>query len=137
MSNISGTRATPTGWVGWVVFAGLMMLINGFMNAISGIVALAKDDVYVRGSRTTVLLDLTAFGWVHLLLGILVAVAGFFVIRGATWAIAVAVVVTSVNILTQMLMLPSYPFWSVLIIALDVLILWALVVHGKEATGLE
>ena len=58
-------------------------------------------------------------------------------IRGASWAIAVAVVVTSVNMLTQMMQLPSYPFWSLLIITVDILVLWALVVHGSEATELE
>ena len=75
MSNISGTRAVPTGWVGWVVFAGLMMIINGFMNVISGIAAIAKDEVYVAGRHAAVLLDTTAFGWIHLLLGIVVAIA--------------------------------------------------------------
>jgi hypothetical protein len=137
MSNISGTRAVPTGWVGWVVFAGLMMIINGFLNAISGIAAIAKDEVYVVGRHASVLLDVTAFGWIHLVLGIVVAVSGFFVIRGASWAIWVAVVVTSLNMLTQMMQLPSYPFWALLIITVDVLVLWALIVHGSEATELE
>lgn len=137
MSNISGTRAVPTGWVGWVVFAGLMMIINGFMNVISGIAAIAKDEVYVAGRHAAVLLDTTAFGWIHLLLGIVVATAGFFVIRGATWAIAVAVVAVSVNMLTQMMQLPSYPFWALMIITIDVLVLWALIVHGSEASELE
>ena len=73
MSNISGSRAVPTGWVGWVVFAGLMMIINGFMNVISGIAAIAKDEVYVAGRHVSVLLDVTAFGWIHLVLGIVVA----------------------------------------------------------------
>ena len=137
MSNISGTRAVPTGWVGWVIFAGLMMIINGFMNVISGIAAIAKDEVYVAGRHAAVLLDTTAFGWIHLLLGIVVATAGFFVIRGATWAIAVAVVAVSVNMLTQMMQLPSYPFWALMIITIDVLVLWALIVHGSEASELE
>ena len=137
MSNISGTRAVPTGWVGWVIFAGLMMIINGFMNVISGIAAIAKDEVYVAGRHAAVLLDTTAFGWIHLVLGIVFATAGFFVIRGATWAIAVAVVAVSVNMLTQMMQLPSYPFWALMIITIDVLVLWALIVHGSEASELE
>jgi hypothetical protein len=132
MSSTSTRRPETTGWVGWVAFAGLMMMINGAMNAIAGIAAIANDTVYVAGARATVVLNLTAFGWIHLVLGLGVAAAGFFLLQGATWAAFVAIGVTTLNMLTQMLMLPAYPFWSLLIIAVDVLVLWALMMHSDE-----
>jgi hypothetical protein len=79
-----------------------------------------------------VVLDVTAWGWVHLVIGLLVAVVGYFLLQGASWATYAAILLVIVNMLTQMMFLPAYPLWSIMIIALDSFVLWALIVHGDE-----
>jgi hypothetical protein len=122
----------PTAWVGWIVFTAAMMLMLGVFNAINGLAAIFADDIFVTGSRGAVMFDVTTWGWIHLVVGVLVAVSGVFLMQGATWARVVAVGVVMLNMLAQLLFLPAYPFWSLLIIVLDVLVLWALIVHGDE-----
>lgn len=130
-ASTSGS-APATGWVGWIAFAALMLMINGVMNAVSGLIALFNDNVYVQGSAGVAVLDLTAFGWIHLLLGLGVLASGAFLLTGVWWARLVAVAAVSLNVVTQMLLMPAYPYWSLLILAVDLLILWALLIHGDE-----
>lgn len=131
-SPVRPARSHNTGWVGWVAFAAMMMLILGIFNAIDGLVAIFSDKVFVNGDAGVVVLDVTAWGWVHLVIGVLVATAGYFLLQGATWARVFAIGLVMLNMITQMVFLPAYPFWSLLVIALDILILWALVVHWDE-----
>lgn len=128
------TRSTAqrTGWVGWIAYAAVMMIILGAFNAVTGLTAIFSDDIYVRGANTVVVLDVGTWGWVHLVLGVAVAVTGFSLFKGALWATVVAILLVMLNMVTQMLMLPAYPFWSMLIIVVDALVLWALLVHGDE-----
>jgi hypothetical protein len=121
-----------TGWVGWIVFTAAMLLMLGIFNAVNGLAAIFADDVFVTGSSGAVIFDVTTWGWVHLVLGVLAAATGMALMQGATWARAVAVGFVMLNMLTQLLFLPAYPFWSLLIIVLDVVVLWALIVHGGE-----
>ena len=108
------TRAT--GWVGWIAFGAVMMMMLGVLNAISGIAAIFNDAVFISGSRGAVIFDVTTWGWIHLILGLLVIGTGLVML----------------NMVTQLIFLPAYPFWGLLIIALDVLVLWAIIVHGSE-----
>jgi hypothetical protein len=131
-------RTEVTGWVGWVVFAGVIMLINGSFGVIAGLVALFQDDYYlVRSDGLVVSVDYTAWGWVHLLLGILVAAAGLGALVGQTWARVVGVVMASVSAIVHFAFLAAYPFWSTIVIALDVFVIYALIVHGREARALH
>jgi hypothetical protein len=118
--------------VGWIAFAAIMMLVVGLFNVIDGIAAIASNKVFISGSGGAVVLDVTAWGWVHLVIGLLVAVVGYFLLQGASWATYAAIVLVIVNMLTQMMFLPAYPLWSIMIIALDSFVLWALIVHGDE-----
>jgi hypothetical protein len=118
--------------VGWIAFAAIMMLVVGLFNVIDGIAAIASNKVFVTGSGGAVVLDVTAWGWVHLVIGLLVAVVGYFLLQGASWATYAAILLVIVNMLTQMMFLPAYPLWSIMIIALDSFVLWALIVHGDE-----
>jgi hypothetical protein len=124
--------AKPTGWVGWIVFTAAMMVILGLFNVINGLAAIFADDLFVTGPGGPIVLDVTAWGWVHFLVGLAVATAGAFLLQGATWARIVAICAVMVNLVAQVLFLPAYPAWSMLIIAVDVLVLWALIVHGEE-----
>ena len=120
--------------VGFIVFAGVAMVMIGAFHALQGLVALFNDDFYVVGQEWIFEFDLTTWGWIHLIAGIVVAVAGFFVFNGAVWARAVGIAVAAVSALLNFMWLPYYPIWSLVIIALDVLVIWALSVHGRDFT---
>jgi hypothetical protein len=109
-----------------------MMVMNGIFSAISGIVALAKEDFYVVLPNYVVELDATTWGWIHLIMGIVVALAGFSVLTGKTWARVIGILVVSLSAIANFAFIPYYPIWSLLIIAIDVVVIWALAAHGRE-----
>lgn len=118
-------------WAGWHGFAAVLLFVVGLFNVVDGIVAISKDEIVLgSGPRVTVFLDVTAWGWTHLVLGIVLAVAGVAIFFGQAWARVIGVIAVSVNMVTQMMNVPAYPVWSLLVIALDVVLIWALTVHG-------
>jgi hypothetical protein len=117
---------------GLAMFAGALMIVAGIWHALSGIAALVRDEVYVATPNYIFAFDLTGWGWVHLLLGILVAVAGVAVLRGQAWGRFVGIGVASLSLIANFLFLPHYPVWSLMIIALDIAIVWALCVYRGE-----
>jgi hypothetical protein len=122
-----------TGWVAWIYFAAIMMLVVGMIHMLQGLVALFKDEYYVVGeSGLLVEVDWTAWGWVHLLGGLLLILAGAGLFAGQMWARVVGVILAVVSIVINFAVFAAYPLWSTLIIAIDVLVIWALVVHGRE-----
>ncbi|MGA8044833.1 MAG: hypothetical protein WCA30_01065 [Dermatophilaceae bacterium] len=123
------------GAVGLIVFAATVMIIGGVMQALQGLVALFNDTFYVVGEEYLFQFDVTTWGWIHLLLGIVVAVAGFSLLQGATWARVVAIVVASVSILANFVWMPYYPLWSIIIISLGIAVIWALSMHGRDVLG--
>lgn len=129
-----GSTAAPpnTTAVGLTVFAGVMMIMLGVFQAIQGVVALFNDTLYVAGQKWVFQFDITSWGWIHLIVGALVAVAGFFVFRGAVWARAVGIGIAAIGAVLNFMWLPYYPLWAMLIIALDVFVIWALAVHGRD-----
>lgn len=149
MADVSSGRAaeaTPayrgepevTGWVGWVFFAGVLMIMDGLFSVITGLVALFKDDYYLVGKDGLVVtIDYTAWGWIHLLVGVLVALAGLGAIAGQTWARVVGVVMATLSALANFAFLAAYPVWSTIIIAVDVFVIYALIVHGREARAMR
>ncbi len=131
--NAAGTGRPPaTGWVGWIAFGAVMIMISGFFNVVDGLAAIFSDEVFVAGDAGMVVFDLTAWGWWHTILGVVLLAAGFALFREAFWARLVAIVVVVLNAVSQVLFLPAYPMWSVLIIVIDLFVLWALIVHGEE-----
>ena len=127
--------STPevTAWAGFVVFAGVMMLMIGAFQAIAGLVALFEDDYYlVRPSGLVVNVDYTGWGWLHLILGVLIAAAGLGALSGQMWARVTGVVLAGLSALANMVFIAAYPVWSLVIITLDVLVIYALTVHGRE-----
>jgi len=112
------------------MFAAIMLLMVGAFNALDGLVALLKDEVFVTTPAGLLVFDLTTWGWINLLLGIAQFAVGIALTKGAFWARMAGVVLVALNALGQLAFLSSYPIWSVIIIALDVIIIWALVVHG-------
>ena len=130
-----GTPVQSTAWVGWIVFAAIMMMMMGGLHAIEGLVALFKDTYYLVADSGLVLsVDYTAWGWVHLILGVVVACAGAALFTGRMWARVVAVTAAAVSLIANFVFIASYPIWSTIIIAVDVVVIYALTVHGREMT---
>lgn len=124
----------PAGWVvGLSLFAGVIMIIAGLFNALEGVVALVHDEVYVVGLRYVFAFDLTTWGWIHLIVGIAVAAAGAAVVYGRTWGRVLGIGVAGLSMFVNFLFIPYYPIWSLLVIALDVFIIWALCLYNRDA----
>ncbi len=122
-----------TGWVGWIMFAAVFMMVIGSMNAIQGLAALFRDQTYwVTLGGAVVTFNVTAWGWIHLLFGILLIVVGILLLRGSTFARVLGIAVVALNMLAQFSWATVYPFWALIVIAVDVVIIYALVVHGGE-----
>ncbi|MGI5328495.1 DUF7144 family membrane protein [Actinomadura nitritigenes] len=119
--------------VGFAIFGGVMMVLIGTFQALEGVAAIAHDRFYLVTRNYVYDLDTTAWGWIHLVLGALVAVAGFFVFSGRSWARAVGIVCAVANAVSQFLFIPYYPVWGLVMIALDVAVIWALCVYGQRA----
>ncbi len=125
-----------SGWVGWVYFAGFMLVLVGVFNAIAGLVGLFKNEVYVVGQANLWLLDYTTWGWAHLLLGLFLLLAGAAIMSGKMWGRVVGVIVSGLSLIANFGFIPVYPFWSILMVVINVLVLYALIVHGDEASDL-
>jgi hypothetical protein len=123
-----------TGWVGWIVFAAVFMVTIGAINAIQGLAALFRDEDYwvslVNGTAMT--FNVTGWGWIHLIFGILLVIVGILLIQGSTFARVVGIGLVALNMLAQFAWAPVYPFWALIVIALDIVVIYALVVHGRE-----
>ncbi len=118
----------PTaGQSGWVVFAGVIMLVLGFMDAMWGLAAVINNEVVTVGGRGGVVVwDISAWGWAHLILGTLVALTGLGLLAGQGWARWFGVFFVSLNVLVQFGTFGLFPLWSIMIIAIDIVILYQL-----------
>ncbi len=126
------TRET-SGWaVGWTTFAALMMIMIGFWHAIAGLVALLEDQFYVVGQEYVFQLDVTTWGWIHLILGVVVILAGVALFGGAVWARTIGVILAVVSAVAAFAWLPYYPIWGALIAASAIFVIWALTAHGRD-----
>lgn len=130
----TATRATAPGWTGWLGFAATMTVLVGSFNIIYGLVALFKDTYYVVGPQGLLVFDLTGWGWIHLIVGVLAVASAAALARGAQWARIVTVLLVSLNAIAQLAFMSAYPVWSLIVIAFDVLVIWAVIVHGDSTT---
>ena len=137
MSQYDTTREpTVSGWaVGGITFAGTMLILIGMFQIIDGIAAIANDEFFVVGQNYTFNLDTTAWGWIHLLLGIGLAIAGWSIFAGKTWAAVVALTLAMLSAVANFFFIPYYPFWAILMIGLDCWVIWALTRPGVVRTG--
>lgn len=120
---------------GWTAFAGVLMIFGGAMAILQGIAAIAKDDVFVATRNYVFQFNLTGWGWIHLILGILIVLIGCALFTGAVWARVVGVVLAGFGALANFLWLPHYPLWSIVLIAIDVFIIWALCAGPEKREG--
>ena len=125
------TDPEPSGWaVGGMMFAATMMILVGVFQGIIGLAAIIKDQFFLVTHNYAFDVDTTAFGWIHLVIGIAVAGAGFALFGGRKGAAVFAIILASLSALSNFFFIPYYPFWSLLIIAIDVWIIWALTRPG-------
>lgn len=125
-------RSEKTHGGGWLVFAAVLMIFGGIMTLLGGISAIAEDEVFFRTQNYVYELDLTGWGWIHLILGILITLAGFALFtKGATWARVIGVALAGLSMIANFMWLPYTPGWALLIIALDVIVIWALCVAPR------
>jgi hypothetical protein len=114
------------------LFAAIMMIMVGVFQAFQGLVGIFENEFYVTTRNYLFQFDATTWGWIHLLLGLLVAFAGWGLFSGRTWARTVAIILAVLSAISNFLFIPYYPFWSLLIITLDVFVIWAVAAHGGD-----
>jgi hypothetical protein len=129
MSDYESTRsAEPVsgGVAGGYVFAGVLMITIGCFQVIAGLAAIFEDEFFVVSPNYVFEFDTTTWGWIHLLLGVLVAFAGYALFSGKKWARVVGVTLAVISAIGNFFFIPYYPFWALLIIGLDIWVIWAL-----------
>ncbi|WP_225724554.1 MULTISPECIES: hypothetical protein [unclassified Nocardia] len=108
------------------IFAGVLILITGILHLLTAIAAIAKRDIFVVTEDQVFLLNVSTWGWVHLVIAVLVIVAGVGIVTGKSWGYLAGIVMAAVSILDNFLFAPIYPFWALVMIAIDILVIWAL-----------
>jgi hypothetical protein len=134
---MSQTPYREPSWLtgGAVVFAGVMMALIGILQILQGIAALFEDQFFVVSENYVFDVDVTAWGWIHLLLGLLVLFAAYSLMAGNTYGRVLGLVLAGLSAVVNFLWIPYYPFWSILMVALAVWVIWALTSRWDEATG--
>jgi hypothetical protein len=131
MSARDTTRTDP-GPTGWAVFAGVILLMVGFLNFFYGLAGILNDDVVTVGGRGVIVWDFTAWGWIHLILGVIMTLTACGLFVAANWARWTAVFFATVNAIAQIGLITAFPLWSILVIALDVLVIYNLTTRWAE-----
>lgn len=129
----TGPVTTEPRWSGKLLFGGVAMIIAGLFNVIIGLVALFHSTYYVTGPSGVLVLNLTGWGWLHLILGALVVITGIALFTGTTWARVITVLLAGFSALASLTFMSAYPLWSIMVIALDVLVIWAVLTSETEA----
>jgi hypothetical protein len=117
---------------GWTVFAGMVLVIVGFLDALWGLAGILNDQVVVVGGHGAIVADVTTWGWVHLILGSIVALTGMALFTGSPTARWVAVLFVTVSAISQIVYFPLAPLWAFLIIILDVTIIYQLTARWES-----
>lgn len=120
---------------GWLAFAGVLMVMTGALNATKGLAGVLADEFYVVPPANVLALDFTAWGWVHIAVGVLVALTGGALLAGVPWARPAAIVLIVLDAIAQIAWVAVYPVWSAVVIALCVAVIWSIVVHGDAVAG--
>jgi hypothetical protein len=130
-------RAPSAAAVGWALFAAIMLMIAGFFQIIAGMAAIIEDDFFVTTQKWVFEFDVTTWGWIHLVMGILLLCVGAGILTGNVLARSVAVIIAGLSAIANFAYMPYYPVWAILVIAIDVAIIWALTAHGRDVELVE
>lgn len=127
------TESNYSSWaVGWAGFAGVMLVMIGVFDVIQGLVALFNDEFYVVGQEWVFEFDITAWGWIQLILGVILIASGIGIFSGNVAARTIGVIIAGLAAIVNFAWLPYYPVWSIIVIAICVAIIWALTAHGRD-----
>ena len=118
--------------VGFTYFAAIMMMLSGGFEILQGLSAIIKKNLYVVNKDYIYKINVNGWGWIHLILGVIVLLAGIALLGGSLWARIVGIVLAALIALANFLWLPYYPVWAIVIIAVNVVVIWALAAHGRE-----
>jgi hypothetical protein len=124
-------------WVGWVAFAGIVMGTAGVLNIIQGTVALFNDGYYTTAGSQPIAIDYSTWGWVLLATGLLLTVTGYGVLTGRTWARVVGILLATIDAVVNFAFIAAFPIWGILALSLDLVAIFAMAVHGREARVLR
>jgi hypothetical protein len=116
---------------GWVSFAGIILITVGIFQAFAGLVGLIEDEFYAVTPEYVVQFDATTWGWIHIIIGLIVAAAGFGIFSGNVLARTVGVFAALGSMISVFAWLPWYPIWGIIVVSMNIAIIWALTVHGR------
>jgi hypothetical protein len=122
--------------LGVIFLAGMMLIMGGIFQAIEGFIALVQDNFYAVPRSYPFSTDATVWGWTHIIFGTLMTAAGIYLFVGKLWARLIGIAVAILSAISNFLFIPYYPIWSILILVLDVLVIWALVFRARAAAEL-
>jgi hypothetical protein len=114
------------------LFAGVILATVGVFQFFQGLAAVIKGSFYVVAPNNIYEFSTSSWGWIHLILGIVLAVTGFFILTGQAWARVIGIVVAALSALSNFLFIPYYPIWALVLIALDVAVIWALTTYRPQ-----
>ena len=131
---MADTRSPSAAVVGWTAFSSLLMILIGLWWFMVGCVGIVQDDIFLTTSKYVFKFSSTTWGWIHVVLGVIVAAAGLAIFRGAVWGRTVGVLMAAISCLIGFAWLPAYPVWGVILVAASVFVIWALTIHGNEVS---
>jgi vacuolar-type H+-ATPase subunit I/STV1 len=126
----------PSSWaIGGAIFAAVMMMIIGLFHVFTGLIAIIRDKFYVVTPNYILNFNITGWGWIHLITGAVLVIAGLYVLTGRLWARIIGIFFVSLSAIANFLFIPFYPFWALLMIALDVFVIWSLAAYSSRRTA--
>ena len=133
MSGNYETQTQPSGWaMGWATFAAILLMMGGVWGVIVGIAGIAEDEFFVVTPDWIFQFDATAWGWMHLIAGVILFLSGLGIFSGNVMARTVGVIVAGLSAIVNFAWMPYYPVWAIVAIAVDIAIIWALTAHGRD-----
>jgi hypothetical protein len=122
-----------SGWaIGFTMYAAILLMINGSFQILAGLAGIFENEFYVSTPNYFLELDASAWGWIHLLWGVFVLIGGLGLLAGSLWGRTLGVIAAAGSMLTNFAFIPVYPVWSIVVIAIDIGVIWALTAHGRD-----
>jgi hypothetical protein len=119
-------------WTEWVAFAGILMIIGGCLQGIYGMLAIVNDTWVVWANTATMYLDISQWGWIHLIWGVIMVLAGLGVLSGNIFARLLGVILAAIAAIVNFMFIPVYPLWSITVVVIAIVVIYALVAHGRD-----
>lgn len=132
-SHTAGPGGVNPWAAGGTMFAGVLLMVDGVLEAIKGVAGIVSNTVYARINDYVFKFNVTAWGWIHVALGILLVIVGWGILRGLGWARGIGVGLAALNMIANFMWLPYQPIWAVVSLAIDTFVIWALCTDRSKA----